>query len=465
MAIFPSAVSTDSDLYIAKNGLATILSSSIDNVVTTVPVTSTTGFPTVGYIVIDSEVIKYTSTDATHFLSCTRASDGTSNVSHNSGASVRASAVANHHNALKDEIKAIEQNISDRLGLSATQVLALVGSAAAPAIAIGQANNGLYRGASNSIVVSCGGTATIQFDQAQLYTLVPITMATGSATAPGYTFYGDTDTGIYSPGANQIGFAANGALIAYFSGVGALAVGDGTVSNPAFRFINDLDTGAFLNGVGFLGFAVGGSMAFQARANGLEMGSGKIAQFDDGTQAAPSICFSSNAAVGLYKNSANQFSAVINNTVVQTWSASQGAMILGTTAGNSANTGFVGEYIESYVSAVNFPATSVWGDATSLSLSAGDWDVTVMNYYTKGGATVTSWRAGISTTSGNSTTGMLLGENHVIRSTTPPDGDSLPIANYRLSSNAAFTVYAKFRADYTVATPTCNVFICARRVR
>lgn len=37
--------------------------------------------------------------------------------------------------------------------------------------------------------------------------------AAGSAANPSLSFTGDTDTGLYSAGANQIGFAANGALV------------------------------------------------------------------------------------------------------------------------------------------------------------------------------------------------------------------------------------------------------------
>jgi hypothetical protein len=123
MAIYPSSAASDSNLYVAVNGLATALSSSVDNVVTSIPVTSTTGFPAVGYIVIDSEVIKYTSIDSTHFLGCTRGADGTSASSHTTSAPVKAAAVADHHNALKEEIKAIETDLTN-LQASITPVTA-----------------------------------------------------------------------------------------------------------------------------------------------------------------------------------------------------------------------------------------------------------------------------------------------------------------------------------------------------
>ena len=49
--------------------------------------------------------------------------------------------------------------------------------------------------------------------------------------------------------------------------------------------------------------------------------------------------------------------------------------INGTTTNDSAQTGKVGEYISATASAVNAPASATWGDLASISLTAGDWDV------------------------------------------------------------------------------------------
>lgn len=123
MSVFPTGVSTDADLSIAVNNLACVLNGAINSSVTTITVNTTTGFPTAGYITIDAEIIKYTSTNSTQFLGCTRGADGTSNVSHSDGSTVYHNIVAAHHNALKDEVKAIEQNLSDRIGLGSTDII------------------------------------------------------------------------------------------------------------------------------------------------------------------------------------------------------------------------------------------------------------------------------------------------------------------------------------------------------
>jgi hypothetical protein len=112
---YPTSVATDSDLYLAKNQLATQLDGSIDASQTTITVDSTTGFPTVGFVTIDSEVIKYTGTTATQFTGCTRGADGTGATTHMDNAPVRHTVVAAHHNALKDELIAVETDIINTL--------------------------------------------------------------------------------------------------------------------------------------------------------------------------------------------------------------------------------------------------------------------------------------------------------------------------------------------------------------
>ena len=61
---------------------STTLTSNIDDSVTTIPVDSTTGFKSAGELRIGTEIISYTSTDATNFLGATRGAFGTTAVSH-----------------------------------------------------------------------------------------------------------------------------------------------------------------------------------------------------------------------------------------------------------------------------------------------------------------------------------------------------------------------------------------------
>lgn len=223
MAIFPTGVATDSDLYVAVNNRSTTLVLAVGAGDTTIDVTSTAGFPSVGVITIDLEAIHYTGTTATSFTGCSRGFDGTTAASHLVLAQVKHTNPAIHHNALKDEIKAIEQNISDRIGLSPTQIITQDGSAAAPAIKVGSNTNGLYRAGTNALGVTISGVGTFLFDANGLSPITDNTVdigtaalgirkyyaADGSAANPSISFRNQPTSGLYVSGGN-LGIATNG---------------------------------------------------------------------------------------------------------------------------------------------------------------------------------------------------------------------------------------------------------------
>lgn len=115
MVNFPSSFDSNSSLFLAVNNTRTTLTSAIDAVTLTIPVVTTSGFPSSGYItiltgsdVLQAEAIRYTSTGATQFNASQRGADGTTAYPHNSGDNVDLSIVAAHHNELKDAIIALE---------------------------------------------------------------------------------------------------------------------------------------------------------------------------------------------------------------------------------------------------------------------------------------------------------------------------------------------------------------------
>ena len=71
-----------------SGALANTLSSGIAPLVTTIPVTSNTGFPTAGTISIGTELITYTGKGTNTFTGATRGANGTAGVTHSSGAVV-----------------------------------------------------------------------------------------------------------------------------------------------------------------------------------------------------------------------------------------------------------------------------------------------------------------------------------------------------------------------------------------
>jgi hypothetical protein len=143
---------------------------------------------------------------------------------------------------------------------------------------------------------------------------------------------------------------------------------------------------------------------------------------------------------------------------------------IGTTTNDNASSGVVGEAVRSQVGFTNFPATNNWGDLTSISLTAGDWDVSILAILSTNTATGgTDWRCGISSTTGNSGTGLTLGDNQAEHTAVLPSGgnaaDSLSIPNFRVSLSGTTTYYLKYLALYTGGVPQAAGRISARRVR
>jgi hypothetical protein len=144
--------------------------------------------------------------------------------------------------------------------------------------------------------------------------------------------------------------------------------------------------------------------------------------------------------------------------------------VKGTQTNDSAATGYVGEYIESKSAAANnFPATGAVGDATSISLTPGDWDVSVLTAAIPGPSTTFTYHnCGTSTTSGNSGTGLNQGENWsgtLANTTTNSSMIGCAVPSFRVSLSATTTYYLKVQAAYTGSSPTYGYRISARRVR
>jgi len=147
-------------------------------------------------------------------------------------------------------------------------------------------------------------------------------------------------------------------------------------------------------------------------------------------------------------------------------------VIVGTTTNDSATAGYVGEYVSSYIPTyANYPATGVVGDATSISLTAGDWDISYVLFGTNSGSS--NWSEVISfigTASGNNTTGLQGGDNTVddawARSVTAVAAVNQTISAWRASISTTTTYYLKIYADYTSgAAPIYKCRISARRMR
>jgi len=157
---------------------------------------------------------------------------------------------------------------------------------------------------------------------------------------------------------------------------------------------------------------------------------------------------------------------------ILTVAANGAAALRGTDTNDSAATGFVGEYVsgQRLFASRTAATTSTALAVTSITLSAGDWDVDgVLGLSTDATTNVTLLRGKIATSvaavgaddlgaSGITWPGVVLN--------TPTNGTpTIAISTTRISLSAPTTVYLVGQVNFTVATAAVFGQICARRVR
>jgi hypothetical protein len=117
----------------------------------------------------------------------------------------------------------------------------------------------------------------------------------------------------------------------------------------------------------------------------------------------------------------------------------------------------------------NYPiAASTFGDLTSLSLTAGSWLVDALAvFFSNGAVTTVGVGIGVSTTSGNSDTGLTIGDNYVLgrKNTSTGTYDSLTISDYLVTPTSTTTYYLKVLAESSVTNLRVGYRISARRIR
>lgn len=146
------------------------------------------------------------------------------------------------------------------------------------------------------------------------------------------------------------------------------------------------------------------------------------------------------------------------------------AGIKGATGGGNATAGNIGQHVEAKSATfANFPASGTYGDANSISLTAGDWDVSFQLSSTINGSTWTAIFVGISPASGNDASGLSNGDNLLVpawaSSTTTPENVVVTIASFRVNVSGTTTYYGKVRANYSAGTPQYVYRLSARRVQ
>jgi len=152
-----------------------------------------------------------------------------------------------------------------------------------------------------------------------------------------------------------------------------------------------------------------------------------------------------------------------NVSLLLTGQGTGGAAVHGTGTNDSAPSGYVGEYVTGSSSAAAI-TSNILSNATSISLTAGDWDVSgVASFVAASGTIVSSILVGISTTS--ATLGAFGSFTQIQASFIASSNNYITSPVCRISLGTTTTVYLVASAAFTTSTMTAGGFIRARRTR
>ena len=130
----------------------------------------------------------------------------------------------------------------------------------------------------------------------------------GSAGVPSLSFNGDSDTGVYSPGANQLALATNGAqrLLIDSSGNITLSTANAKVlatkhgTGPVYSFAGDVGLGWGSFAGGLMSALVDNTQVAQIGSGGLRLMAGQL-YTPSASSAAPSYSFDGDLDTGIFR--------------------------------------------------------------------------------------------------------------------------------------------------------------------
>jgi len=268
-------------------------------------------------------------------------------------------------------------------------------------------------------------------------------LLTGLATQAANTVVANVTGSTVSPTAVTLtSCSTTASAVSYTSGTG---FGCNTTVNAATL------GGATFAAPGPIGGTTPGSGVFTTlSASGAVSGAGFTARF-----ASPGPIGNTAASTGA-------FTTLIASSSI---TPSSTAGIVGTTTNDNANAGSVGEYITSTVTSVSIPTPNTPANITSISLTAGDWDVWGNVLFLPAGSTVpVNPNVGINTTSATlpapplyfQMNGVTITAGSIVSGIAP---------SQRITLSSTTTVFLVAQIGFSVSTMSADGYISARRRR
>jgi hypothetical protein len=148
------------------------------------------------------------------------------------------------------------------------------GTAALPGIAVsGDLNTGIFSAGSDQLAISTGGTGRLAFSNTAVTSGLPFDVPLGAVGTPSLTFTGDLNTGIYSPGADQVAISTGGtqrlnADTAAVTSTLPVVHPLGAVGTPSITFTGDLNTGIYSPAADTLAASIAGTEQWRLSSSG-----------------------------------------------------------------------------------------------------------------------------------------------------------------------------------------------------
>lgn len=259
---------------------------------------------------------------------------------------------------------------------------------------------------------------------------------------------------------------SNGVIVYNASGSAVATMGTANTLNTTFA--GTVNAGAIGTLTSALTVPNGGTGITTVVSGDIPYGSGVNTISKLAIGAANKI-LTSDGTIPAWTYSTNQNLQTVDNVTFNSITLGSTTGIVGTTTNDSAAAGSVGQIIESSVSfspGVSLTTASA-NNITSISLTAGDWDVWGMvGFIPAGTTTVTALIGSISTTSSAHPTPPN-GGGYARLQTTFTTGVAQELPNFmkRISIASTTTIYLVARADFAVSTMVGYGYIGARRVR
>ena len=173
-----------------------------------------------------------------------------------------------------------------------------LGTAAAPSISfLSDANTGIFSPGADQLAVATNGVARLTTSTTAISSSLAIDHPLGAVGTPSITFTGDLNTGLYSPGADTLAFVEGGAEAMRIDPSGRLLVGTSTAPAGGNGNISKVVIQGYVGGdtgVGIISLQRG--QAASALSTGTELG--RIAFNDNGGNSFATITCESDAASG-----------------------------------------------------------------------------------------------------------------------------------------------------------------------